>query len=60
MTVLPYRSINEVKKPQRDRVHHNNNQCAAWYQIPAKEKVRTTGGYRLCQRCIDLNAAARK
>jgi hypothetical protein len=60
MTVLLYRSINEVKKPQRDRVHHNNNQCAAWYQIPAKEKVRTTGGYRLCQRCKDLNAAARK
>lgn len=60
MKVLPYRSINEIKKAPSARVHHNNNNCTAWYQIPAKEMVRTTGGYRLCEKCIDLNTAARK
>jgi len=59
MKVLPYRSINEVKKPLDERVHHNNNQCAAWYQIPPKEMVRTDAGYRLCQRCKKLNAEGR-
>ena len=56
MTVNPFNSINEVKKPVEKRVYHNSNKCPAGYDIPKKERRSGTAGYRLCQHCKDLNA----
>jgi len=49
--VNPFHSINEVKKPEADRVYHNNTACAAGRDIPAWERKPGTGGYRLCKDC---------
>ena len=56
MTVIPFNSINEVKKQVADRVYHNNNKCPSGHDIPKKERRSGTAGYRLCQHCKDLNA----
>jgi len=56
VTVNPFNSINEVKKPVEKRVYHNNNKCPAGYDIPKNELRSGTAGYRLCQHCKDLNA----
>jgi hypothetical protein len=55
MTVAPFYSINQEKKPGKDRVYHNNNKCASGYDIPKKERRPGAVG-RLCQHCSDLNA----
>lgn len=60
MTILPFNSINEVKKPAELRRYHNNNKCPSGYDIPPKERRRGTAGYTLCQHCKDLNAKERK
>jgi hypothetical protein len=60
MTVNPFNSINEVKKPIEKRVYHNNNKCPSGFDIPKNERRSGDAGYRLCQHCKDLNAAARK
>jgi hypothetical protein len=60
MTINPFHSINEVKKPVENRVYHNNNKCPSGSDIPQKERDAGPSGYRLCQHCKDLNAAARK
>jgi hypothetical protein len=59
MTVNPFNSINEVKKPSKDRVYHSNNKCPSGHDIPPKERRPGTAGYRLCQHCKDLNAKTR-
>ncbi len=48
-------SINEVKKPPEKRVHHDNTSCAAGRDIPESERRTGTGGYRLCERCQQLD-----
>jgi hypothetical protein len=48
-------SVNEVKKPAENRVHHNNSACPAGRDIPVDERRPGTGGYRLCEVCGDLN-----
>jgi hypothetical protein len=55
MTVLPFYSVNQEKKPQHQRVYHNNNKCASGYDIPQHERKKGAVG-RLCQHCRDLNA----
>lgn len=60
MTINPFNSVNEVKKPVDSRVYHNNNKCPSGYDIPKKERRAGTAGYRLCQHCKDLNAKARQ
>ena len=45
-------SINEVKKPAANRVHHNNNTCPPGRDIPSDERRPGTGDYRLCNDCI--------
>jgi hypothetical protein len=59
MRILPFNSINEVKKPVDKRRYHNNNQCPSGYDIPDKERRRGEAGYTLCQHCKDLNAKLR-
>jgi len=59
MTVLPFNSINEVKKLVDRRVYHNNNKCPSGYDISKKERRSGTASYRLCTNCKNLNAKAR-
>jgi hypothetical protein len=54
--VPEFYSINEAKKPEATRVHHNNSACAPGRDIKAaKEDKLGTGGYRLCDVCIKEN-----
>lgn len=52
-------SINEVTKPQVNRVYHNNNACPPGRDIPASERRQGTNGYRLCKDCNELNTQGR-
>ena len=52
--VAAFHSVNETNKPIQNRVHHNNSDCPSGYDIPKKERIPGTGGYRLCKRCKDL------
>jgi hypothetical protein len=51
MAAGDYYSINEVKKPEGQRVYHNNNNCRAGRDIPQSERRDGTNGYRLCKDC---------
>lgn len=55
----PFYSVNEVKKPAHNRVHHNNGACPPGRDIPPNEVRSGTGGYRLCDDCIRLNNQGR-
>jgi len=52
-------SVNEVKKPPADRVHHNNSSCIPGRDIPTNERRSGDGGYRLCDDCTKLNNEGR-
>ena len=52
-------SINEAKKPEANRVHHNNSACPPGRDIPQHERRPGTGGYRLCNDCRRLNDEGR-
>jgi hypothetical protein len=52
-------SVNEVKKPVLNRVHHNNSACPPGRDIPKWERLHGPGGYRLCDDCIRLNNQGR-
>ncbi len=54
-----FHSINEVKKPAANRVHHNNSACPPGRDIPAHERLKGTGNYRLCDDCARLNNQGR-
>ena len=49
--VAAFHSMNEVNKPQKQQVHHNNSSCAPGRDIPAWERLQGSGGYRLCDVC---------
>jgi len=51
-----FHSINEIKKPESQRVYHNNSACPPGRDIPANERRQGTGGYRLCEDCKRLTA----
>jgi hypothetical protein len=53
--VSDFYSVNEVKKPEADRVYHNNNSCGPGKEIPANERRSGTNGYRLCKDCKELS-----
>jgi hypothetical protein len=55
----PFHSVNEVDKLPEKRVHHNNSACAPGRDIPEKERIYTTDGYRVCQVCQQHNSAGR-
>jgi len=48
-------SVNEVRKPEVNRVHHNNNACIPGREIPQNDRRNGTNGYRLCDDCKKLN-----
>jgi hypothetical protein len=50
-----FHSINEYKKPEGKRVHHNNSACPPGRDIPQNERRPSTGGNRLCEDCKRLN-----
>jgi hypothetical protein len=52
-------SINEVKKPAANRVHHNNSACPPGRDIPENERNSGTGNYPLCHDCARLNNQGR-
>jgi hypothetical protein len=49
-------SVNEAKKPEKDRVYHNNSRCGAYQSIPEKDRRDGRNGYRLCDDCEEINA----
>ena len=49
-------SVNEAKKPEGNRVHHDNSACPPGRDIPANERLDGRGGYRLCDDCKRLNS----
>lgn len=53
--VAPFHSLNEAGKPPERRVYHNNGVCGPGRDIPYRERVSGTGGYRLCDDCFRLN-----
>lgn len=57
--IADFYSINEVKKPVEQRVHHNNSACPPGRDIPQNERRSGTGGYRLCNDCNELNRQGR-
>ena len=60
MSPVPdFYSINEVLKPQQNRVYHNNGSCPPGRDIPANERRAGTNGYRLCADCNRLNSQGR-
>ena len=52
--VAEFYSVNEVKKPEDKRVHHNDSSCPPGRDIPPNERQPGTGGYRLCDDCARL------
>ena len=48
-------SVNEIKKPPANRVHHNNSACPPGRDIPQLERKLGTGDHRLCDDCKKLN-----
>ena len=56
MPLMPaFYSVNEIKKPEANRVHHNNSACIPGRDIPVNERKPGGGGYRLCKDCNELN-----
>jgi hypothetical protein len=49
--VPDFHSVNEASKAADKRVHHNNDLCPSGYDIPKRERVKGSGGYRLCKHC---------
>ena len=58
-SVSDFYSINEAKKPQDKRVHHNNSTCPAGQDIPPHERIPGNGGYRQCDDCDRQNKAGK-
>jgi hypothetical protein len=60
MSKIPeFYSVNETSKPPANRVHHNNGECRPGQDIPQSERSPGTGGYRLCEKCEELNQQKR-
>ena len=55
MKVSPFHS-----KLPGTKVHHNNNECTVGNNIEPENKVPGTGGFPLCERCKELNAAGKR
>jgi hypothetical protein len=57
--VADFYSINEAKKPEANRVYHNNGACPPGRDIPQHERHAGRNGYRLCHDCAERNRQGR-
>jgi hypothetical protein len=57
---VAYYSKHEEHKPASKRVHHNHTSCPSFKEIPVEERIKGTGGYRLCKHCEEKHAAKAK
>jgi hypothetical protein len=48
---MAYYSVNEEKKPRKERVYHTDQNCRSGRDIPKKERESGTGSYRHCKNC---------
>lgn len=48
---MAYYSVNEAKKPAKQRVYHTDKNCRSGRDIPKRERESGTGGYRHCKNC---------
>lgn len=48
--VNPYHSSN----PSDPDVYHDHDNCRTGQQIPARNRVLGTGGFRRCEHCVAL------
>ncbi len=48
--VSPYHSSN----PSDPDVYHDHDDCWSGKQIPPRNRLSGTGGYRKCEICVDL------
>ena len=53
--VSPFYSANEERKPEQERVYHDNDECGPGSEIPQHALCKGTGGYRLCEDCEKLD-----
>jgi hypothetical protein len=53
--VSEFYSVNEVQKPQQNRVYHDNDACPPGRDIPQGERRPGRNGYRLCNDCDSLD-----
>lgn len=51
-------ALNEVLKPAKERVYHNNSTCPTVKSILATQRRNGTSGYRICEDCKERNDRA--
>ncbi len=51
-------SVDQVKKPEAHRVHHDNDRCFSGRDIALHDRRVGDKGYRLCVECTRLGAVA--
>jgi hypothetical protein len=51
--VQAFYSANEARKPQANRVYHNNSACPAGHGIPPSERRSGTNDYHQCAECAN-------
>jgi hypothetical protein len=54
--VPTFYSVQQAKKPEAHRVHHDNDRCFSSRDIPQHDRRAGDGGYRLCVECARLGA----
>lgn len=47
-------SLATSSNPSDPDVYHDHDDCPTGQQIPARNRVASTGGYRRCQQCVAL------
>lgn len=52
-----FHSVDEILKPPKKRIYHNNTECSAGSGIPSEERSTGTGGYHQCHDCERLDRA---
>ncbi|MGH9487059.1 MAG: hypothetical protein ACRD04_05650 [Terriglobales bacterium] len=55
--IAAFHSVDEMVKPQKKRVYHNNAACSTAGAVTQTERAIGNGGYRLCAECERLDRA---
>lgn len=48
-------AVNATTQPEALRVHHSNSACESGQGVPQDQRAAGTGGYPVCQHCLQLN-----